>query len=109
MLKNYLELDEDAKIPSILFFQVEDALISDYFLIELSEEKIEESFLELRDYIVSAVDRLKMIDPDNYGNFQPIFESLKQGVKSTRFRRVLFKNVQKFPVQLLISWFVGKV
>ena len=108
MLKNYLALDEDVKLPAILFFQVEGKLISDYFLIELFEEKIEESFLELKDYIFSAVNQLKMIDPDNYGNFQPIFESLKQRVKSTKFRKVLFRNVQKFPVKLLISW-AGKV
>ncbi|MBW2558753.1 MAG: hypothetical protein JRD69_08000 [Deltaproteobacteria bacterium] len=109
MLKRYLALDEKVKNPSILFFQVEGTLISDYFLIELFEEKIEESFLELKAYVSSAVDRLKMIDPENYGNIQPIFESLKQGVQSTKFRKALFRNVQQFPVQLLISWFLGKV
>lgn len=108
MLKKYLALDNNVKLPSILFFQVEGKLISDYFLIELSEESIEKSFIELKDYIVAAVERLKMIDPENYGNFQPIFESLKQGVESTRFRKVLFRNVQKFPVQLLLSWLIGK-
>jgi hypothetical protein len=109
MLKRYLELDEDVKNPSILFFQVEGNLISDYFLIKLVEEKIEESFLELRDYISSAVERLKMIDPENYGNIQPIFESLKEGVRCTRLRKVVFRKVQKFPVQLLLSWILGKV
>lgn len=109
MLKNYLALNEDVKIPSILFFQVEGPLISDYFLIELFEEKIEESFLELKSYIESAVYRLKMIEPENYDNFQPIFESLKKSVKSTKLRKVLFRNVQKFPVQLLVSWIIGKV
>ena len=108
MLKRYLELNEVVKNPSILFFQVEGTLISDYFLIELLEEKIEESFLELKAYVSSAVDRLKMIDPENYGNIQPIFESLKQGVRSTKFRKALFRNVQNFPVQLLISWILGK-
>jgi hypothetical protein len=109
MLKRYLELNEDVKNPSILFFQVDGTLICDYFLIELNEEKIEESFLELRDYISSAVTRLKMIAPENYGNVQPIFESLKQGVSSTKFRKILFKSVQKFPVKLLLSWLVGKI
>lgn len=109
MLKNYLSLDRNVKLPSILFFQVEGKLISDYFLIELFEESIEKSFIELKDYILAAVKRLKMIDPEYYGNFQPIFESLKQGVDSTRFRKVLFRNVQKFPVQLLLSWLIGKV
>ncbi len=59
-------------------------MISDYFLIELSEESIEKAFMELKDYIVAAVDRLKLIDQENYDNYQPIFNSLKEGVKSTR-------------------------
>jgi len=109
MLKRYLELDEEVKNPSILFFQVEDTMISDYFLIQLLEEKVEEGFLELKAFVSSAVDRLKMIDPENYGNAYPIFRSLKEGVKSTKFRRVLFQNVQKFPVQLLISWVLGTI
>ncbi|MDH3567857.1 MAG: hypothetical protein OEM61_10970 [Desulfobacteraceae bacterium] len=109
MLKKYLNLSEVVKNPSILFFQVDGTMISDYFLIDLFEERIEESFLELKDYVSSAVDRLKMIDPENYENFQPIFESLKQGVKSKKFRRVLFTNVQTFPINLLIGWIVGKV
>jgi hypothetical protein len=108
MLKRYLALDNNVKLPSILFFQVEGKLISDYFLIELFEESIEKSFIELKDYIVAAVKSLKMIDPEYYVNFQPIFESLKQGVDSTRFRKVIFRNVQKFPVQLLLSWVIGK-
>lgn len=109
MLKRHLKLNKVVKNPSILFFQVDGTMISDYFLIELFEEQIEDSFLELKDYVSSAVDQLKIIDPDNYGNFQPIFESLKKGVKSTKYRRVLFKNAQKFPISLLISWIIGKV
>ena len=108
MLKRYLELDEDVKNPSILFFQVEDNIISDYFLIKLFEEKIEESFLELKDYIYSAVERLKMIDPENYGNVQPIFESLKHGVQSTKLRKVFFRKTQKFPVNFFINLISGK-
>jgi len=104
ILKNYLQPEDLSKIPSILFFQVEDDMISDYFLIELVEEKIEESFLELRDYILEAVDRLEIINKENYCNFKIIFESLKQGVESAKFRKVMFRNVKKFPVTLLINW-----
>jgi len=109
MLRNYLAFDEHVRLPVILFFQVEGNLICDYFLIELFEDKMEESFLELKEYLSSAVNRLKMIAPENYGNVQAIFESMKHGVKHTKFRRILFKSVQKFPVQLLLSWIIGKV
>jgi hypothetical protein len=109
MLKRYLALETNVKLPSILFFQVEGKLISDYFLIELFEETIEKSFIELKDYILEAVASLKRIDPTCYENYQPIFECLKRGVDSERFRKVSFRNVQKFPVQLLLSWLIGKV
>lgn len=108
MLKRYLSLNDDVNLPSILFFQVEGGLISDYFLIELSEEGMEKSFIELQAYIKAAVERLKMIAPENFENFQPIFDSLKQGVESTKIRKVFFRNVQKFPVELLLSWLLGK-
>ena len=50
ILKEYLYLESDVKLPSILFFQVHKKLISDYFLIELSEESFEKSFIEIKDY-----------------------------------------------------------
>lgn len=109
MLKRYLSLDDDVSLPSILFFQVEGGLISDYFLVGLSEESIEKGFIELNNYIKSAVERLEMISPENYENTQPIFDSLKQGVESTKFRKALFRNAQKFPVELLLSWLLGKL
>jgi len=108
MLKKYLALDTDVKLPSILFFQVEGKLISDYYIIELSEKTIEKSFIELKDYITEAVKSLKRIDPTCYENYQPIFECLKKEIKSEKFRKVSFHSVQKFPVQLLLSWFLGK-
>ena len=109
ILKRYLALETNVKLPSILFFQVEGQLIADYFLIELFEETIEKSFIELKDYILEAVASLKRIDPTCYENHQPIFECLKRSVDSERFRKVSFRNAQKFPVQLLLSWLIGKV
>jgi len=108
MLKKYLALETDVRMPSILFFQVEGELISDYYIIELSEETIENSFIELKAYIAEAVKSLKRIDPTCYKNYQPIFECLKKEVKSEKFRKVSFRSVQKFPVQLLLSWLLGK-
>ena len=79
-----------------MFFQVEGKQISDYFLIELFEDKVEESFLELKDYISSAVKRLKMIAPVNRENLHPIFESMKQGVKFTKFRKIYLRMFKYF-------------
>ncbi len=109
LLKDYFALDEGVRLPAILFFQVEGNLISDYFLIELFEERIEESFVELKDYVISAVNQLRDVDPANYANYQPIFECLKQGVKGTKLRKAFFRNVRKFPVSWLVGWLTSKL
>jgi len=109
MLKRYLELESNVHLPSILFFQTEGSMITDYFIVELKEEKIEESFIELKSYIKAAVDRLKIIERENYDNSCGIFDNLKQGVEFEKNKKVVFRAVQKFPVQLLLSWFAGKI
>ena len=109
ILKQYFDLDDNIKLPSILFFQVDERMIIDYFLLNLDEEKIEDSFLELKTYIKEAVNNLKGIKKEYYQNSQPIFDVMKSGVEGKRFKRVFFKRIQRFPVQLLISWIVGKI
>lgn len=109
MLKHYLALENNVHLPSILFFQTEGSLITDYFIVELKEEKIEDSFIELKSYIIAAVDRLKIIEKENYGNARGIFENLKQGVAFEKNKKVIFNSVQKFPIQLLLSWFADKI
>lgn len=92
-----------------MFFQTFGGMITDYFLVELKEEKIEDCFLELKSYIKAAVERLKMIEEDNYSNYSGIYENLKQGVEFEENKKFIFRTIQKFPVQLLISWIAGKI
>lgn len=109
MLKRYFELDEKIDLPAVLFFQEQDGLLTDYFLVGLDERKLEESFWELQDYIQTAVDNLEKITLDNYANSREIFNQLKSGVEGHKLRRKIFKTTQQFPTQLLAGWVVGKV
>ncbi|WP_282126465.1 hypothetical protein [Marinifilum flexuosum] len=108
MIAPYFDLEDKVKLPSILFFQTRGRMITDYFVIELNEEKIEDSFLELKSYIKVAVENLKGVKPENYKNSESIFDLLKRGVEGEKIRKVFFKNIKTFPVQLVINWFVGK-
>ncbi len=109
ILKNFFVFDGEVKLPSVLFFQTSGQMVEDYFLIELKEERIEESFIELKSYIKAAVERLNIIDAENYDNTTGIFENLKQGVTVERNRRIISRNISKFPIQLLLSWILGKL
>ena len=109
LLKPYFQLDEKIELPAVLFFQEHDGLLTDYFLLGLDENKMEESFWELQKYIQTAVDNLENITRDNYQNSQEIFNQLKSGVDGQRIRRKMFRATQSFPVQLLAGWLVGKV
>ena len=109
VLKQYFELDSNVKLPSILFFQVDERMIIDYFLLNLDEEKVEDSFIELKTYIKEAVNNLKGIKTEFYHNSKEIFEVMKSGVEGKKFKSVLFKRIQKFPLNLLISWIIGKI
>ena len=83
------------KPPSILFFQVDNENVIDSLLIELKEEKIEDSFLELKDYFKSSVEALRKIAPENRGNIKEVFDQLENNVKSTNYIKKIkrsFKN-----------------
>jgi len=50
--------DISVNYPAILFFQVNKNSVVDSILIELKEEEIEKSYLEIKEYIKKSVDEL---------------------------------------------------
>ena len=72
----------DFPSPSILFFQVDNEQISDYFSIELKENKIEDGFNELKHLIDKSVEAIKDISLENKKNYPEIFHMLELNVKS---------------------------
>jgi hypothetical protein len=107
MIKNYLQYDQPIRLPTILFFQTNGHYIQDFFFVELSEEKIEDSFIELKTYISGAVNELKKVKPEYYANSQEIFELLKNGVKALNFKRKVAEMTENFPFQQFIGWLIG--
>ncbi len=63
-------------------------------MIELKEEAIEPAFMELRDYIKSAVKAIKSMDPVDIKNSTAVFDTLESSVKSTKWLK-LIKRVIK--------------
>jgi len=73
----------DFPSPSILFFQVDNEQISDYFFVELKENKIEDGFNELKELIDHSVESIKAIAPENMKNYKEIFHMLEVNVNSS--------------------------
>lgn len=95
IIKKYFGDEIEAKYPAILFFQIQDGQVIDYTMIELEENLIEQSFLELQGYIDNAVEVLKNIDEDNRGNSKEIFDLVSLRVGDMRNRRTARKVLKK--------------
>lgn len=95
LIKKYFGETIEVKYPAILFFQVDNDKVIDSLLIELKEDSIEPAFNELKGFIRSAVDALKLISKDNRGNIHEVFDCLERNVeskKTTRNVKRVFKN-----------------
>lgn len=92
-LKNKFNLDDNLKHPFILFFQADGEEIIDYFAISLREEKLEDSFLELKRQIQLAVESISKVTPENFKNHKEIFHLVESGVKSGNVGYFIKKNV----------------
>lgn len=108
-LKFFIEPSEDIILPSILFFQTNGKTVIDYFMVELKEETIEKSFLEIKDYIKSAVDSISLVTDENRMNRQPIFDLIESNVKSAQMKKKFNRKLQSFPLRIILGWLVGKI
>jgi hypothetical protein len=106
-LKFFIEPGEDVRTPSILFFQTDGKFVSDYYVVELKEEKVENSFIEIKTYIKAAVDSISNVTAENRGNRQPIFKLIESGLKSEQLMKKFNKQINAFPLNLFLGWLLG--
>ena len=98
--------DKISTTPSVLFFQVSDGTISDYFVACLMEENIESGFIELKNIIKDGVKSLVNIHEENNKNYNEIFKLLKTSVEASDFWRKAdrsYKNMIKLK-DFLLFW-----
>jgi len=80
--------------PSLLFFQVNENLITDSLLIKLKEKNIEDSFNEIKDYIKAAVDSLGKVEEENKGNFKEMFDLITDNVQSKYTKNEIIRVIR---------------
>lgn len=82
--------------PSILFFQVEDNIVTDYFTTALRENRIEDGFLEVKSIITTAVESLDKVKEENRTNSKELFALLKTGIGSSEFWKGAKRTYDRF-------------
>ncbi len=96
LIEKYFGADVNLKYPAVLFFQTDSKNLIDYTLIELDEQEIEKAFLELKVYIKTAVESLKLIQDDYKGNLHEIFENVSKTANGVRAKIIACRTLKKF-------------
>ncbi|MCC9019142.1 hypothetical protein [Flavobacterium lipolyticum] len=93
-IHKYFGKDFKIKYPSVLFFQVKDDAVSDSRLIQLDQEEIEASFLELKQYVKIAAEALYEVNRENKYNVDELFSLVDQSVSGQRQKIQIKKGIK---------------
>lgn len=83
-LVEQFELDREISTPAILFFQIKERQIIDFFFCSLTERTTEKAFLEIENLIKKSVSVIKQIAPANKENYPEIFTLIKNEIDSIK-------------------------
>nr|WP_295707008.1 hypothetical protein [uncultured Lacinutrix sp.] len=88
---------ENLPSPSILFFQVNERIITDYTFAQLSENDIENGFNEMKQIVKTAIESLSQVTEENRDNHNELFSLVKSSIDSSTF----WKNAKKSYAKLI--------
>ncbi|MFV7236297.1 hypothetical protein [Flavobacterium sp. ZB4R12] len=94
LIQKYFGKDFKIKYPSVLFFQVKENAVSDSRLIQLDQEGIEASFLELKQYIKIAAEALQEVNREYKHNVDELFSLVDQSVSGLRQKIQIKKGIK---------------
>ena len=78
LLEKYFNLRKTIRLPAILFFQVSNNEIIGTHLVQLTKEKVEDAFLEIKEIISAAAEAVSEVKEENYGNDYEIFNLIER-------------------------------
>jgi len=108
MVERYFELDQYARLPAILFFQVSNAEVIGSRLVQLTKETTEESFLEIKEIITSAADAVSSVKEENHRNDHVIFQLIEENLKNRGIKVITSSVINQIkPLKGFISLFTG--
>lgn len=106
IIERYFGISGEIRLPAILFFQVDDEEVVDSFLVELKNEEIEKTFIEIKGHIKGAVDSLKGINL-SVSDSGTIFRELRTAIENRNQRVIMGRLLNKLTIGNLISLFTS--
>ena len=97
------------KTPAILFFQVKNKEIIDYFFCSLKEKTVEKSFLELEGLVKKVSSIMENISSENRRNYEEIFYLIKEEIGSEKTIDIIKSTAGKMYKFGKIILFVEKI
>lgn len=106
LLEKHFNLEDNIRLPAILFFQVSNSEIIDSHLVQLTENKKEDAFLEIKEIISTAAESVSEVKEENHRNDHVIFNLIENSLKE-RGVILLVKNTIKkvIPIKEILSLF----
>ena len=95
ILEKYFNIEDTFSYPSIIFFQVHNDEIIDYLIINLLEDEIEKSFLEIKEYVSSVVETIKTKN-NLLSNPHILFDEIEVKLKNIHTVNNLIRFTKKY-------------
>jgi hypothetical protein len=96
MLERYFYLEQNIKLPAILFFQVSNAEIVGSKLVQLTKDTTEESFIEIKDIISGAAEAVSSVKDENHRNDHVIFQLIEDNLNNRGIKVITSAVIDKF-------------
>lgn len=107
-IKTEFDIGDNINTPFVMFFQIDsEENISDSFFVQLKKEKFEDSFLELKHHIQTAVRGLQKVLPECYDNYDEIFQIIKDNIENKMTISSIRKLSKKIKPVSLIKYFIS--
>ncbi len=108
LIRKYFGENIKIEYPSVLFFQVDNEKVIDYRFIKLDENRLEDSFSELKNYIKVAVESLNAVMRENKNNYPELFNLVDKSIVGKRQKIQIQKGIKKVTrITELTSTIVG--
>jgi hypothetical protein len=95
IINKYFPLDGEAPVPGLVFFQVEEGVVIDAYLVKIKSKKVEDIFNEILEIITISSDSLRHVLPENRNNSLELFNLVVRSMQNRKLGKTLRLAVDK--------------
>ncbi|MGH7927248.1 MAG: hypothetical protein ACREQV_05595 [Candidatus Binatia bacterium] len=105
VFRSYFGTLDVPAVPAVLFFQVNEESVSDYFIVTLSARGVEGTYQELEDVLDVAVRSVAKVLPENEHRAGEVFNLVKAGLDERTLRARIAKGLKVLgPIKELVNF-----